>query len=185
MLRGRNSDITGALVRLRAITEKDLAKLIKWDEDEEISKWAGKKFACKAEAIDWYIEKPPLDKRTLAIETLDGKLIGEVEIVNICWRLHTGELRVVIGEKNYWNQGIGTDAVLAFAKWVFETYSIETIYLRVDKRNHRARRCYAKAGFKAVGQVKFSRDRNDSDGVSTQLILMKITKHQLLEKRSP
>lgn len=170
------------MVRLRAITENDLAKLIKWDEDKEISRWAGKKFACRDEARDWYLENPPLNKRTFAVDTLDGKLIGEVEIVNISWRLHTGELRVVIGEKSYWNQGIGTDAIFTFVKWVFETYSIETIYLRVDKQNHRARRCYAKVGFQPVGQVRFSSDRSVSGGVSTQLILMKITKNQLLEE---
>jgi len=168
------------MVRLRAVTEHDLAKLVEWDEDEEISRWAGKKFTCRAEAREWYLEKPPANKRTFAVETLDGKFIGEVEILNISWRLHTGELRVVIGEKEYWNQGIGTDTVLTFARWVFETYSIETIYLRVEKENFRARRCYAKVGFKPIGRLRFSPERNVSGvGVSAQLILMKITKNEL------
>ena len=36
-------------------------------------------------------------------------------------------------------------------KWVFENYLIKTIYLRVDKENHRARRCYNKIGFSRWG----------------------------------
>jgi ribosomal-protein-alanine N-acetyltransferase len=176
----RDSDIvlTGTMVRLRAVTEEDLPKLVEWDEDEEISRWAGKKFSCRSEARDWYLDKPPANKRTFMIETLDGELIGEVEILNICWRVHTGELRVVIGEKDHWNQGLGTDAVATFTRWVFDTYSIKTIYLRVDKDNHRARRCYARAGFRPVGQLKFSPDRNIGPGVSRHLILMMITKSE-------
>ncbi len=172
--------LKGTKIRLRAVTEKDVPRLIKWDEDEEISKWAGKKFACRAEAQNWYVKNPPANKRTFVVETVDGELIGEIEIVNISWRLHTGELRVIIGEKEYWDQGIGTDAVLTFARWIFERYSINTIYLRVDKQNYRARRCYSKAGFKAVGRLEFSESRGVSGrGESTQLILMKVSKHEL------
>ena len=155
MHKGFENKLTGDKVRLRAITERDLPKLIEWDEDEEICRWAGKKFSCRDEARDWYLEKPPVSKRTLAIETLDGRFIGEIEILNVSWRLHTGELRVVIGEKDYWNRGIGEDAVYTFVKWVFENYSIKTIYLRVDKENHRARRCYNKIGFRPVGRLDF------------------------------
>ncbi|HHT84420.1 MAG: GNAT family N-acetyltransferase [Bacillota bacterium] len=177
MRKTRYSDIvlTGAMVRLRAVAERDLPKLLEWDEDEEISRWAGKKFSCRAEARDWYLDKPPANKRTFVIETLDGDLIGEVEILNISWRIHTGELRVVIGEKHHWNQGLGTDAVVTFTRWVFDTYSIDTIYLRVDKENYRARRCYAKAGFKPVGRLKFSSERNPDPGVK-HLILMKMSR---------
>jgi RimJ/RimL family protein N-acetyltransferase len=170
--------LTGAMVRLRAVTEGDLAKLLEWDGDEEVSRWAGKKFSCRAEARNWYLDKPPADKRTFVIETLEGELIGEIEILNICWRLHTGELRVVIGEKDHWNKGLGTDAVVTFTRWVFETYSIDTIYLRVDKENYRARRCYAKARFRPVGRIKFSPERSTVPGVSKHLILMKITRNE-------
>ncbi len=173
--KGFENKLSGDKVRLRVITERDLPKLMEWDEDEEICRWAGKKFSCRDEARDWYLEKPPVSKRTLAIETLDGRFIGEIEILNVSWKLHTGELRVVIGEKNYWNRGIGEDAVFTFAKWVFENYSIKTIYLRVDRENHRARRCYAKVGFKPVGRVKFA---------SMHLILMEISKEQFLEGHS-
>ncbi|HAF66489.1 MAG TPA: hypothetical protein DCG91_01710 [Clostridiales bacterium UBA9857] len=175
-----NSDIvlTGTMVRLRAVTEDDLPRLLEWDEDEEISRWAGKKFSCRREARDWYLDNPPANKRTFIIETLDGEVIGEVEILNICWRVHTGELRIVIGEKDRWNQGYGTDAVVTFTKWVFDTYSIETIYLRVDKENYRARRCYAKSGFKPVGRLNFSPERNLDPGMSRHIILMKITRSE-------
>jgi RimJ/RimL family protein N-acetyltransferase len=200
--KGLDFEVAGDKVRLRAITERDLAKLVEWDEDEEISRWAGKKFSCRDEAREWYLEKPLLNKRTLAIETLGGEFIGEIEILNVSWRLHTGELRVVIGEKDYWNRGIGTDAVFAFVKWIFRNYSINTIYLRVDKENHRARRCYTKVGFRPVGKVRFSPDRSVSpahisgrgiaatrvsgssgsgSGPSTHLILMELSREEFFE----
>ncbi len=181
--KGRDQKVLGVIVQLRVVCQRDLPKLIAWDNDSEVSALAGKKFSTKNEAKDWYLNRSPINKKSFVIETLQGKPIGEIEIVNISWRLHTGELRVVIGEKQYWNRGFGTDAVLTLCKWVFESYSIDTIYLRVDKKNYRARRCYAKVGFKPIGCLKFSADRKNTKArTRTQLILMQITKTEFLSK---
>lgn len=161
----------GNLVRLRPVNEKDLPKLIEWDENKEISRWVGKKFSCRAEAREWYLGTRRVDRKTFAIETHGGKLIGEIEVLNISWRLHTGEMRVFIGDKNYWDKGFGTDAVYTFVKGLFGNSALEKIFLRVDEDNFRARRCYQKVGFKAVGRIRFSSKRS----VPSKLLLMEIT----------
>lgn len=167
--------LEGEKVRLRPVTEDDVAKLLEWDEDEEISRWAGKKFFCREEAKEWYLNPRQLERKTLAIEADGGKLIGEIELLNISWKLHTGELRVFIGDKEFWDKGFGTDAVYTFLKAVFETTSIEKVFLRVDEDNVRARRCYVKVGFVPTGRVRFGPDRN----MPARLMLMEITRDRL------
>ena len=49
--------------------------------------------------------------QVFCIETLEGKLIGNVGIVHIDWTERKAEIGVMIGEKDYWSQGYGTDAM--------------------------------------------------------------------------
>lgn len=167
--------VKGDLVRLRPVMEKDLAQLIEWDENDEICRWAGKKFGSGVEAREWYLGSARSTRKTFAIETLSGELIGEVEILNISWRLHMAELRVFIGKPSMWNHGFGTDAVKTFLRWVFKNTSLKTVFLRVDKENHRARRCYEKAGFVPKGWIKL----DSQEYGSGTLILMEASRETL------
>lgn len=161
----------GKKTRLRAVTEKDLPQLYQWDKDEELSRWMGRQFYCEQEVREWYLGGSHLHRMVYAIDTLEGRLIGEIEIINISWRLHSGEIRVFIGDKMYWNRGYGTDAIQALVKGLFNVTKLEEIVLRVDEDNIRAKRCYKKVGFKALGRVKV---RDDYDNLRS-LLLMKVT----------
>ncbi len=167
----------GSRVRLRPVREDDIELLMKWDSDEEITRWTGKNFDNREEARVWYLHKQHLLRRTMVIELEDGRPIGEVEVVNMAWRSHSGEIRVVIGDKSFWNQGLGQDAVYTFVRGLFETTSLREILLRVDSDNVRARRCYRKVGFKAQGRVRVPEEGGAER--SRCLILMTITEDEL------
>lgn len=171
---GNHPVYEGKRVWLRPVREKDLPQLIKWDSDQEINHWAGKKFSCRDEARRWYLEGRTPDRRTYAIETRERELIGEIEVMNISWRLHMGELRIFIGKKELWGTGIGAEAVYAFVEGLFQSTTLKKIFLRVDEKNLRAKQCYLKVGFKPRGRVKFGR-RTDSPG---SLLLMEISDAQ-------
>lgn len=83
-----------------------------------------------------------------------------------------GEMRILIGEKDLWGKGFGTDAVQTFVRGVFESTTLEEIFLRVDKENERARRCYVKAGFRPQGCVTVT----PSGEPPHSMVLMKIRK---------
>jgi RimJ/RimL family protein N-acetyltransferase len=51
------------------------------------------------------------------------------------------------------NQGLGTAMVRAFLAMTFREPEVTIVQADPDPNNHRAIRCYAKAGFTAVGQV--------------------------------
>ncbi len=59
-----------------------------------------------------------------------------------------------IGEEDYINQGYGTWLIRTFLNELFKNIAITRIIVDVDPANHRAIRCYEKAGFKLVGEVQ-------------------------------
>ena len=56
-------------------------------------------------------------------------------------------LGVMIGEKQYWSSGYGTDAMRAFLRFVFDEMNLHRVDLTVDADNQRAIACYRKCGF--------------------------------------
>ncbi len=181
---GRESEpgvFVGTRIRLRPVNETDLAQLMEWDSDGNIPYWEGEKFESENEAKDFYLGKSHLVRRTLVIEMADRTPIGKVEMLNMSWRLHTGEIRVVIADKSMRNQGLGQDAVYTFVKGLFETTSLQEAFLRVDRENHRAIRCYHKVGFRPEWQVRVPREGEEDR--SRRLILMTVNRDSLGQLR--
>jgi RimJ/RimL family protein N-acetyltransferase len=160
-------------VRLRPVIEDDLPKLAEWDDDPEITRWAGKRFEQDEDAREWYLSGGNLQRRTFAIETRRDGLIGEIEVINISWRLHSAEIRILIGRKDLWDQGLGEESMRVLVHGLFQSTSLTEVFLRVDEGNRRARRCYAKVGFKPRGRVHLRSDKPST------LVLMKLDRRDL------
>lgn len=94
--------------------------------------------------------------RRLAIETHDGRHIGNCMYYDIDRGKKQAEFGIMIGDRSCWSKGYGTDAVLTALRHVFTTTDLERIYLHTLTHNKRAQRAFQKAGFQPVGPV--SRD---------------------------
>ena len=64
---------------------------------------------------------------------------------------------IVIGEKDYWNQGYGTEALQLLLEYGFQILNYHNIMLGVYSYNKRAIKCYEKVGFKVVGRRREAR----------------------------
>ena len=60
----------------------------------------------------------------------------------------------MIGDKNYWSQGYGTDAVRTLVNLGFGQINLDKVFLRVFEFNTRAIRCYEKVGFVVEGRLR-------------------------------
>ena len=83
----------------------------------------------------------------LAIDTLDGKHIGNCMYYDIDSKRRQAELGIMIGDREYWGRGYGTDSINTLLCHIFTTSPLERIYLHTLDWNHRARRSFARAGF--------------------------------------
>ena len=90
----------------------------------------------------------------LALETAEGVHIGSVGLENIDWKERSAALGIVIGKKDYWGQGYGTDAVRTMLRLAFAEMNLHRVYLQVDDDNERGIHCYEKCGFKREGRMR-------------------------------
>lgn len=144
----------GNRVVLTALDPRDLETLARWDEDADVTRFAGRRFAGLAAALQWWRQvRSDACHVVLAIRTRDGRVIGDVELVHINWLRGEAELRIRIGEPRFRSRGYGREAVEAAAAYAARR-GLRRLYLRVDVRNEPAIRCYLRAGFRKSGRLK-------------------------------
>ncbi len=91
---------------------------------------------------------------------------------NIDWKNRSAELLgIFTGEKEYWGQGYGSDAINALLRFAFREMNLHRIYLHVHDYNERAIRCYEKCGFQLEGRQREALFR---DGRYHDVLLMSI-----------
>jgi RimJ/RimL family protein N-acetyltransferase len=147
--------INGTRVRLRRIERSDIPIFVRWFNDPEIRSFLSMYLPMSQAAEEqWFEKQLESDRIIFGIETLDGKLIGNLGFERIEWKNRWAEIGVVIGEREYWSQGYGTDAITTLLRFVFTEMNLHRVRLSVYDYNQRARRCYEKCGFVLEGRMR-------------------------------
>ena len=85
-------------------------------------------------------------------DRISGNLLGTTAITQVDFDRRSCLFRIVIGEKQAWGHGFGTDATRLVVDEVFESLGLDRIKLEVFDHNPRARRSYEKVGFVETGR---------------------------------
>jgi RimJ/RimL family protein N-acetyltransferase len=135
------------------LSEEEWKGLYETFRDPEIAEWNG---SSPLRTPFWLFKRFVLAetkrKDRLAFIALDekGEYLGTVELYDIL----PGEqatLGILIGRKDRWGQGYGTEAVRAALAYAFGPLGLKRVRLRTFAHNLRARRAFLKAGFREVG----------------------------------
>jgi RimJ/RimL family protein N-acetyltransferase len=148
--------IYGKKTRLRRMERKDIPTFVRWLNDPEVREFLTmyRPFSM-AEEEKWFERQlQGQESEIFAIEALDGVLIGSVALHNINWQCRHVELAIVIGEKEYWGKGYGSDAISALLRFVFDEMNLHRVFLQVRDDNARAIRAYEKCGFQHEGRMR-------------------------------
>lgn len=177
--------IYGQRIRLRAAERADIPMFVRWINDPEVTEHLTMytPFGLEDETR-WFerMSSAPMETHPLVIEvasTGDVSVPGEwvpigntsffpIESIN-----RSAEIGIMIGEKDYWNKGYGTDAMTTMCRHGFETLNLHRIWLRVDDNNLRGIRAYEKAGFIHEGRY---RDGNYKHGHYNDVLIMSVLK---------
>lgn len=148
--------IFGERIRLRALEREDIPRFVRWFNDPEVRQYLLMyEPMSTAEEERWFerhLDAP--NDQTLGIEARAGEEwihIGNVGLHRIDWKNRTAALGIAIGDKAYWGQGYGTDAVRTMLRHAFQGMNLHRVELDVYDFNPRAQRCYEKAGFRHEG----------------------------------
>jgi RimJ/RimL family protein N-acetyltransferase len=132
----------------------DISKNYQWGNDWELISLTGMAPYPKS-TVDierWYDSN--LNNTTaklFSVKTHEGEYIGNIELSAIDWRVGKCELGLILGEKNAWNQGYGTEAVNAAVDFAFKEMRLHRVSAKVLAYNPRAQRCFEKCGFVREG----------------------------------
>jgi RimJ/RimL family protein N-acetyltransferase len=91
------------------------------------------------------------------VDSATDELIGRGMLFSFDVLNRTAMLGIVIGEKRYWGQGYGQDAVRLLLDYGFNLLNLNNIMLGVLGFNQRAIGCYEKVGFKLIGRRRQAR----------------------------
>ena len=169
--------IQGQKTKLRAIEREDLPTFVRWFNDPEVRQYLAMYMPMSmAEEEQWFEHQlEDRDGKVFAIETEDSVHIGNIGLHSIDWKNRRAYLGIVIGEKEYWGRGYGSDAIRALLGFAFGEVNLHRVYLTVYGYNERAIRCYEKCGFRHEGRL---REARFSDGRYHDELMMGILREE-------
>jgi RimJ/RimL family protein N-acetyltransferase len=95
------------------------------------------------------------------IDIKTNELIGSCGFLEIDNINQIAEIGIFIGNKDFWNKGYGTEAMILLMDYGFKALNLHNILLRVFSFNDRAIKCYEGIGFKAIGKRREALKRGE------------------------
>jgi ribosomal-protein-alanine N-acetyltransferase len=149
--------LVGSKAKLRPKRLRDAVNDYSWRRDVELCRLdAATPILCSFEEfLESYIEELYRTGRSyrFAIETLEGRHIGNFSYFNIDETKMEAEMGIMIGDRAYWNLGYGSDVILTSLDHVFSQTKLKRIYLKTLNWNVKAQKCFQKCGFTVCGQL--------------------------------
>jgi RimJ/RimL family protein N-acetyltransferase len=173
--------IVGSKVRLREKKLSDARNDYRWQTDTELARLdaapvMGVSYPLYLLDYAEQLHHADAKRYPLAIETLDGRHIGNCTCYEIDNTKGEAQLGIMIGDRNYWDRGYGTDAVNTMVNHIFQNAELKRIYLKTLAWNLRAQHCFRNCGFLPCGQLS----RNGSN-----FMVMELTFEQWARRQHP
>ncbi|MEA2583644.1 MAG: hypothetical protein QOF33_1729 [Thermomicrobiales bacterium] len=148
----------GSLIRLRAHTVANRPAFQRWYADEEISRLLRHdQRPLNAIQSRGYFDTiiMPLSARGMCYaihEVATDRLIGTTALTDVEGSERRSALfRIVIGEKDCWGHGYGTEATRLVIEEAFRGHDLDQVRLEVFRHNVRAIAAYRRVGFRETG----------------------------------
>ena len=150
--------ISDSKITIREKTQADAWDDYRWDTDPELAHLDATtpleiSFSDYVPEYTSELRSRFSTSRRLAIDTVDGKHIGNCSYYNIREKQGEAELGIMIGDRDYWNKGYGADAVATLVDYIFRQTKLNRIYLKTLESNIRAQKCFPKCGFTPYDHV--------------------------------
>jgi RimJ/RimL family protein N-acetyltransferase len=160
MLKGKN-------VLLRPVKRLDISYFLKWFNDQEIIQYLCLYLPMTEMYEEKYIEelgttRAKSDVRFVveAIEGTSTKPIGNCGLHEIHPKNHTANFGIVIGEKDYWGKGYGTEATRLVINYGFQELNLHRISSAAFAFNERSIKLHKKVGFREEGRLRQAMFKN-------------------------
>jgi RimJ/RimL family protein N-acetyltransferase len=159
--------LKGQRIYLRALMEKDLTDAyLQWLNDEEVC--AGNSHAIfpnteyKMKAYFESLKNGAQQVVLAIIHTESEKHIGNVALQNINWISRSAEFAILLGNKDYWGGGFGTEAAKLIVEYGFRRLNLHRVYCGTIQGNKSMIKLASKLNMKEEGKRRDAIYKNGS-----------------------
>ncbi len=136
----------------REVFEEDAWKIIDWLKDEEVKQYLNERQnVCKSiEQVIYRINMPILthlfnqNGSFFMITTVKKETVGFLRLVP---KENGAEMVIVIGDKENWGKGLGTNAIFEGLKHAFFEWRVDEVIAKINFENERSKRAFKRVGF--------------------------------------
>ncbi len=170
--------LQGARITLRDKRIEDAEQDYIWRSDPELARLDAAypltmSFERYLKIFEDQLRYPTPGSHHFSTDTLDGKFIGNCMYYDLDSVNMQAELGIVIGDREYWSNSYGYDAVTTLLDHMFGEKKMKRVYLHTLEWNKRAQRCFQKSGFNPVKPVR---------RMSQDFLLMEVLRDDWFEK---
>jgi RimJ/RimL family protein N-acetyltransferase len=174
--------LKGKKVILRPVSEKDIPLFLRWLNDPEVRQYIANILPVTEGGEREYIQglAKKSDTDIVLVIEVKGRPIGVMGLHRINWQSRTAVTGAIIGEKDCWNKGYGTDAKMALLGYAFNTLNLRKIMSSVKAFNERSVAYSLHCGYQIEGRL---RDQHFVNGCYCDEIILGLFKEQWLAAR--
>jgi RimJ/RimL family protein N-acetyltransferase len=148
----------GEKVRLVPLDKaKHLDNALVWINDPDLTEWTliGDWPMTRVAEEDFFDRAMRETERDLsfAVETLAGEHIGLSGLHRIDWKNGVAVTGTILGRRDLWGQGYGSDAARVRIRHAFEILGLRMLLSEVMAENTGSLRMLQKVGYKEVGRI--------------------------------
>jgi RimJ/RimL family protein N-acetyltransferase len=174
--------LTSQRVTLKPLTEYDMPYFVKWYSDPEIMRLTGDVEPLTQEKYAQWYRNTCNDANKVwftIVVNENQRVIGDAGLLRMFRPWQTTDMGVVIGEKDMWGQGYGTDAGRRLLQYVFYDLGFHRVAIGVVGFNTRAVRFWTGLGFQQEG---VQREGYYCDNTYSDFIMMSILEDEYRQK---
>ena len=152
-------ELRGAKVILREKRIEDAEKDYRWRSDPEIARLdaaypLSMSYDRYLRLFEDQLRYPTPGSHHFGTDAIDGTYIGNCMYYDLDSVRLEAELGIVIGDRDYWGNSYGYDAVTTLLNYMFTEINLSRVYLHTLDWNERAQRSFSKSGFRPVRTVR-------------------------------
>ncbi len=142
------------MLRFEKFSNKHIPLYYSWRNDPEVAQYDQSGFIrpMSFEEVEEWCQRMV---EGLTFIAYDGEVpLGTCAFMNLDERNRHAELAIVIGNKDYWGKGFGTEIMKQLLDCGFYGLNLNRLYLHVFSTNKRAIALYEKMGFIKEGEMR-------------------------------
>lgn len=175
----KNPYLVGQAIYLRPLERDDAPLVQTWFNDPDVRRTLRSFRPISKQAEEAFIDKAVQDEHLLVLVIVhkeSDQAVGVCGLHDIDFKNRHAMFGITIGVKEFWGQGIGTEATRLIAQHAFDTVNLHRLCLHVYEFNDRAMRIYARVGFRQEGVLRQDTYR---DGRYWDTIVMGLLRDEL------